>query len=86
MPDGHGGFFEIIDDATQGGMFAVSAVAAKTLQDCLEGNAMTFDESNMMFADGLQVQDVAKCVHSTALIVCIVLICLGSSGLCLLSY
>ena len=39
VPDGRGGFFEIIDSESQGGMFAVSAVAAEHLQQCLEGTA-----------------------------------------------
>ena len=60
VPDGRGGFFEIIDSESQGGMFAVSAVAAEHLQQCLEGTAAPFDESNTMFADGIQAQDVAK--------------------------
>lgn len=62
MPDGCGGFYEIFDDGGQGGMFAVNSVAAQTLQDCLDGNAAPFDESNMMFADGIQLQEVVQCV------------------------
>ena len=67
IPDGRGGFFEIIDSTTQGGMFAVSAVAAEHLQKCIEGNAVPLDESNTMFVDGIQVQDVAKYAPATCL-------------------
>lgn len=66
VPNGRGGFFQIMDDETQGGMFAVCAIAAKTLQDCLDGNA-THVESSMMFSDGIDVEEVSMCVPSSPL-------------------
>jgi hypothetical protein len=64
VPDGHGGFLEIFDDSKQGGLFAVNAMGAQALQDCLDGKAVPIDESNMMFADGVNVEEIAKCVYS----------------------
>lgn len=61
VPDGHGGFFEIFDDTTQGGLFAVNAIKAHDLKSCLEGQGVNYDDVKMLFADGVNAEEAAQC-------------------------
>jgi hypothetical protein len=57
VPDGAGAFLEILDDSTQGGVFAISTVEAASLQHSLTGLSPPVATRQTLFVDGLTVDD-----------------------------